>query len=58
VGLFCVIEIPEERIDMGDRVARYGNVRPTSVMVLGTTDDVQTNVDVERRAEHDKGSAL
>ena len=38
------VDLAEARIAVGDRVALLGNIRPTSVMVLGTTEDVRANV--------------
>jgi uroporphyrinogen decarboxylase len=38
------VDLAEARISVGDRVALLGNIRPTSVMVLGTPEDVRANV--------------
>ena len=38
------VDLAEARTAVGDRVALLGNIRPTSVMVLGTTDEVRANV--------------
>ncbi|MBF0529480.1 MAG: uroporphyrinogen decarboxylase family protein [Deltaproteobacteria bacterium] len=38
------IDLAEARDAVGDRVALVGNIRPTATMVMGTTNDVRTNV--------------
>jgi uroporphyrinogen decarboxylase len=38
------IDLAEARAAAGDRVALVGNIRPTTTMALGTTDDVRRNV--------------
>ncbi len=38
------VDLAEARSAVGERVALLGNIRPTSVMVLGTTEDVRANV--------------
>ena len=38
------VDLAEARAAVGDRVALLGNIRPTSVMVLGAPDDVRANV--------------
>jgi uroporphyrinogen decarboxylase len=38
------IDLAEARAAVGERVALVGNIRPTTTMALGTTDDVRRNV--------------
>jgi uroporphyrinogen decarboxylase len=38
-----MVDIGEAKVRVGDKVALLGNVRPTTVMYLGTPDDVRDN---------------